>query len=140
MFYIIKNIITIQMIHFTTILKALYHLANKGIQSAIPQTISTVSSNRIQALIINEKTKELLQNIKLELETDYMKVKAYLSTMDIKDSKHSEIFELLSAINNNLSLVDQEIAVQSNISNYIIGDLRNNLKLTPYTLNKIDET
>jgi hypothetical protein len=128
------------MIHFTTTLKALYHLANKGIQSPIPQTISKVSSNRIQAVIINEKTKELLQNIKLELETDYTKVKAYLSTRDIKDSKHSETFELLSATNNKLSLINQEIAVQCNISNDIIGDLRNNLKMTPYTLKKINKT
>jgi hypothetical protein len=102
-----------------------------------PKPISKVSPDKVQALLIREKSQALLLQIKAELEADYLKVKSHMSNMDVRDSKHSEIFELLASINDNLTIIRQEIAIQADIADDIIRQIRTELKLTSYSLSKL---
>ena len=73
-------------------------------------TKTKIDNNKIHRLIINESTNRLLENIKTELEADYMKVKEYASKINLQDHRHKALVDLLYAISNNIDKVREESA------------------------------
>ena len=121
-------------------LTQIYNLYNKLKPQATTTTVVGTKSanntkldyNKVRDLLIAEYSRKLLENLKQELESLYLKEREIEKSLNPHTAKHQEVVQNMHNINANLNIIKTELNNHMSQGELLINNIKEDLKLLPY--------
>lgn len=123
-----------------TYFKTLFTSYSDKVKQSLPQLPSTKSSKvskidpkKITELMLNNYTKQLLRELRQELEAAYLREREKESTIKTKHTEqHRQVVQRMHDITDNINIVSNELSNVENQDHHLMSKIKTELKLHPY--------